>query len=425
MSILSFFGCGKKAPEYPADTLTTRDGTQITITFFRHASLSVEAGGKYIYVDPVSGYADYAALPKADVVLITHSHYDHLDVAAVEAIQTPQTEILCDRTSAEAFEMNCYTMRPGSVATPRDYLKVEAVAAYNTTDGHLQFHPKEREDCGYVLTIGGSRIYIAGDTEPTPELKALKNIDIAFLPVNQPYTMTVDQAVEAVKAIRPTIFYPYHYGEVEEKTDIDRLVREFRPDRSAPTTAPRQIVLPPVRRMALSKPSRPRCAARSPAKPKGVSPKSGILLFPSGKAGLFALPADDIALDDKRNDQSDAAEAENRPAVDDAPHFIRSIIGTPVQQHEGEEQPETDAQQKATGLQGSGHPARHGTHRHGSADPHPHRYELQVVDQSIAVHFINDHAALATAHEQFEELVDSQRNHAYDQGNKNKIHHNF
>ena len=78
MSILSFFGCGKKAPEYPADTLTTRDGTQITITFFRHASLSVEAGGKYIYVDPVSGYADYAALPKADVVLITHSHYDHL-----------------------------------------------------------------------------------------------------------------------------------------------------------------------------------------------------------------------------------------------------------------------------------------------------------------------------------------------------------
>ena len=113
------------------------------------------------------------------------------------------------------------------VATPRDYLKVEAVAAYNTTDGHLQFHPKEREDCGYVLTIGGSRIYIAGDTEPTPELKALKNIDIAFLPVNQPYTMTVDQAVEAVKAIRPTIFYPYHYGEVEEKTDIDRLAREL------------------------------------------------------------------------------------------------------------------------------------------------------------------------------------------------------
>lgn len=228
MSLLSFFGCGRKAaPQYPADTLTLRDGTEATITFFKHASLSIAVNGKYIYVDPVSANADYAALPKADLILITHSHFDHLDMAAVEAVQTPQTEILCDRTSAEAFEMNCYTMRPGSVATPRDYVKVEAVAAYNTTPGHLQFHPKEREDCGYVLTIGGTRIYIAGDTEPTSEMKALKRIDIAFLPVNQPYTMTVDQAVEAVKAIRPAIFYPYHYGEVEEKTDIDRLVREL------------------------------------------------------------------------------------------------------------------------------------------------------------------------------------------------------
>ena len=227
MSILSLFGCGpSKAPEYPSDQLTARDGTRFTITFFKHASLSISAGGKYIYVDPVGANADYAALPKADIVLITHSHYDHLDVAAVEKLLAPDTEILCDRTSAEAFEMNCYTMRPGSVATPRDWVKVEAVAAYNTTPGHLQFHPKEREDCGYILTVGGTRIYIAGDTEPTPEMRALRDIDIAFLPVNQPYTMTVEQAAEAVKALRPAIFYPYHYGEAEEKTDIDRLVRE-------------------------------------------------------------------------------------------------------------------------------------------------------------------------------------------------------
>ncbi|HIW66003.1 MAG TPA: MBL fold metallo-hydrolase [Candidatus Alistipes intestinipullorum] len=228
MSILSLFGYGRsKAPEYPSDTITARDGSEFALTFFKHASLAITVGDKHIYVDPVSGYADYAALPKADIVLVTHSHYDHLDIAAVEKVLTPDTEIVCDRTSAEAFEMNCYTMRPGSVATPRDYVKIEATAAYNTSQGHTQFHPKNREDCGYILTVGGTRIYIAGDTEPTPEMKTLKNIDIAFLPVNQPYTMTVDQAVEAVKTIAPTIFYPYHYGEVEEKTDIDRLAREL------------------------------------------------------------------------------------------------------------------------------------------------------------------------------------------------------
>lgn len=228
MSLLSLFGCGRtKAVEYPSDTLTARDGTEYTLTFFKHASLAVGIGGKWIYVDPVSSSADFASLPKADVVLITHSHYDHLDIAAVEKLLTPDTEIVCDRTSAEAFEMNCHTMRPGSVATPRSYVKIEAVAAYNTSPGHQQFHPRNREDCGYILTIGGTRLYIAGDTEPTPEMRQLKNIDIAFLPVNQPYTMTVDQAVEAVKALQPVIFYPYHYGEVEEKTDIDRLVREL------------------------------------------------------------------------------------------------------------------------------------------------------------------------------------------------------
>ena len=228
MSILSLFGGGRaKAPEYPSDTLTARDGTQFTIRFFSHASLAVSVGEKYLYVDPVSGHAAYASLPKADVLLITHSHYDHLDRAAAEELLTPDTEILCDRTSAEMFEMNCHTMRPGSVATPCGWLKVEAVAAYNTTPDRRQFHPRDREDCGYVLTIGGTRIYIAGDTEPTPELRALRDIDIAFLPVNQPYTMTVEQAVEAVKALQPAIFYPYHYGEVEERTDIDRLVREL------------------------------------------------------------------------------------------------------------------------------------------------------------------------------------------------------
>lgn len=226
MSLLSIFGCGRaKTPAYPTDTLTTRDGTELTFMFFRHASLSIRVGGHYIYVDPVG---NFSGLPKADLILLTHSHDDHFDMAAVERLRTSKTDIVSDRTTAEAFEMECHVMRPGSIATPRDYVKIEAVAAYNTTKEHQQFHPKLREDCGYLLTIGGTRIYLAGDTEPTAEMKALRNVDIAFLPVNQPYTMTVEQAIDAVKSLKPAIFYPYHYGQTEHVTDIDELVRGVR-----------------------------------------------------------------------------------------------------------------------------------------------------------------------------------------------------
>lgn len=232
MSILTLAGCGgTKAPAYPTDTFTAKDGTQFLLTFFKHASLAVNDGKREIYIDPISKYADYASLPKADLVLITHSHFDHLDSAAIATVSKPGTLILADSTSAATFApgTNCVVMFPGLTVDKTDKMdvNVEAVAAYNTTEGRLQFHPRERKDCGYILTIGGTRIYVAGDSEPTPEMLALRDIDIALLPVNQPYTMTVDQAVEAVKTIRPGIFYPYHFGEVEEKTDIDRLVREL------------------------------------------------------------------------------------------------------------------------------------------------------------------------------------------------------
>ena len=227
MSLFSLFGCKAKKPSYPQDKITTREGGEITLTFFKHASLALETEGRHIYVDPVDSFADYAKLPKADVVVVTHSHYDHLDRTAIDKVTTRQTVIVCDKSSAEAFDFDCITMTPGISAEPIEGVKIEAVAAYNTSEGHLDFHPKEREDCGYIITIGGTRIYIAGDTENNDDVKSVKDIDIAFLPVNQPYTMTVDQAVDAVKAIKPAIFYPYHYGEVEEKTDTDRLAREL------------------------------------------------------------------------------------------------------------------------------------------------------------------------------------------------------
>jgi L-ascorbate metabolism protein UlaG (beta-lactamase superfamily) len=170
--------------------------------------------------------AQYDKLPKADMILVTHSHYDHFDMAAIEALQTPDTRILLDKTSAEGFRGDCYTMLPGAKAEPFTDIRVEAVAAYNTSENQLQFHPKEREDCGYVVVLNDAvRIYFSGDTEPTPELRALQGIDIAFVCVNQPYTMKPEQAVEAVKALSPQIYYPYHYGQVDEPTDVEALAR--------------------------------------------------------------------------------------------------------------------------------------------------------------------------------------------------------
>lgn len=217
------FGGSKPTAEYPSDIVAI-NGKELKLTFFAHASIAIEYEGRTIYVDPVQGNARYEELPKADMILVTHSHYDHFDMAAIELLQRSDTHILLDKTSAEGFQGDCYTMLPGSVAEPYADIRVEAVAAYNTSESQLQFHPKEREDCGYIVTLGGAvRIYISGDTEPTDEQRAIRDIDIAFICVNQPYTMKPEQACEAVKALQPKIYYPYHYGQVDEPTDVEAL----------------------------------------------------------------------------------------------------------------------------------------------------------------------------------------------------------
>ena len=226
MSFLSkLFGGKPTMPAYTSDELTI-NGQRVKLTFFAHASVKLEYEGKHIYIDPVMENAQYDKLPKADMILVTHSHYDHFDMEAIEALQTPDTRILLDKTSAEGFHGDCYTMLPGAKAEPFTDIRVEAVAAYNTSENQLQFHPKEREDCGYVVVLNDAvRIYFSGDTEPTPEMRALQGIDIAFVCVNQPYTMKPEQAVEAVKALSPQIYYPYHYGQVDEPTDVEALAR--------------------------------------------------------------------------------------------------------------------------------------------------------------------------------------------------------
>ena len=226
MSLLKrLFGGRNTEPRYATDELEI-NGEKLRLRFFAHASIAIEYRGRWIYVDPVMDSADYEHLDKADAILVTHHHDDHFDMVAIEHLCHADTRILLDKTAAEVFAGDCYTMLPKGVAEPFEDIRVEAVAAYNTSAHQLQFHPKEREDCGYVVTLNGAvRIYISGDTEPTEEMLALKDIDIAFMCVNQPYTMTAAQAVEAITALRPKIFYPYHYGQVDEPTDVEALAK--------------------------------------------------------------------------------------------------------------------------------------------------------------------------------------------------------
>jgi len=201
------------------DTIHTSAG-DVEITFVGHATVMLRWGGKTIDVDPWTRLPGFAGLPEADLVLVTHDHADHCDTAAIAAVRTPATVILLTEKCAAR-------VRGGIVMKNGDVKKVfgvtiEAVPAYNLEhkrpDG-VPFHPKG-EGNGYVLTIGHTRIYFAGDTENTPEMEALKNIDIAFLPMNLPYTMTPEMVAAAAKAFRPKILYPYHYSQ----TDPQKLV---------------------------------------------------------------------------------------------------------------------------------------------------------------------------------------------------------
>lgn len=205
------------------DTFTTPKGKKVTIHFIKHASLILDVDGHVIYIDPTGMFGtDFAALPKADAVMVTHEHHDHFDPKAIEAVYTPETRLIYNCRVAELAGKG-EAMEPGD-ALNHHGIKITATAAYNTTEGHLQFHPKERKDVGFICDIDGLRIYVAGDTEDIPELASLGNIDIAFVPVNQPYTMTPQQAVHAIEMISPSIAYPYHYGD----TDLTPIIEAFR-----------------------------------------------------------------------------------------------------------------------------------------------------------------------------------------------------
>ncbi|HBI13945.1 MAG TPA: metal-dependent hydrolase [Desulfobulbaceae bacterium] len=201
------------------DTIATAAGN-VEITFIGHGSLMLQFQGKVIHIDPFSKAGDYTALPKADLILLTHHHQDHLDETALNAVRTEKTDLLLTEICAEKVSGGM-VMRNGDRNTVQG-IRIEAVPAYNLVhkrDNGQFFHPKG-EGNGYVLTFGETMIYIAGDTENTPEMKALQNIAVAFLPMNLPYTMTPEMVADAALAFRPKVLYPYHFGE----TDTSRLI---------------------------------------------------------------------------------------------------------------------------------------------------------------------------------------------------------
>lgn len=204
------------------DVIRTSAG-DLEITFIGHGTIMMTFGGKVIHVDPFGRLADYEKLPKANLIFITHHHGDHLDLEALRKIRTKKTVVILTEKCAEKVNGGII-MKNDDVRTV-DSIKVEAVPAYNLVhkrDSGEFYHPKG-EGNGYVLTFGDKRIYIAGDTENTPEMKALEDIDCTFLPMNVPYTMTPEMVADAVNAFKPKVLYPYHYGDTDTSILVELL----------------------------------------------------------------------------------------------------------------------------------------------------------------------------------------------------------
>lgn len=221
---------------YEEDVYKTSDGT-LKITFIGHASLMFTLNDKVIYIDPAqySG-SDFDGFPKADLILITHNHFDHFDIPIIEKLSKENTKIV--------YTEICSQQLPGSIIMKNGDknevcgFTIEAIPAYNIIhkrgDGN-PFHPKG-EGNGYIITIGDKRIYIAGDTENIPEMKALKNIDIAFLPMNLPFTMSPEMVADAAKVFKPKVLYPYHLTQTDtngllklmkDEKDVEVIIRKM------------------------------------------------------------------------------------------------------------------------------------------------------------------------------------------------------
>jgi L-ascorbate metabolism protein UlaG (beta-lactamase superfamily) len=217
----------EKSARFEKDVVQTSGGN-LEITFIGHGSLMFTFGGKVIHVDPVSAEADYAKLPKADLIAVTHDHYDHLDAAALAALKKAGTEIVAGPTCA-GKAAGAVILKSGQSHRAMG-IGIQAVPAYNIK--HMRapgqpFHPKG-QGVGFIFAFGDKKVYVAGDTENIPEMAELKSIDIAFLPMNLPYTMTPEMVADAARMFRPKVLYPYHQGD----TDVSKLGTLLKADKS-------------------------------------------------------------------------------------------------------------------------------------------------------------------------------------------------
>lgn len=218
---------------YVTDKFINGEGKSIEITFIKHASLVIDYDGVKIYVDPTSLFADYSTFAKADYILVTHgggSHCDHFDLEAFNQLKQEGLTVACNSDVAALLDdagvdssMIVEMENGDSLVDDDNDITITAFPAHNHEERSM-FHPEDRDN-GYLVNLGGFKIYIAGDTEDIDELYDLKTeeIDVCFLPVNQPYTMTEKQACNAVRMISPKIFYPYHFGQTEHQTNLELL----------------------------------------------------------------------------------------------------------------------------------------------------------------------------------------------------------
>jgi len=227
VSLLPVAAAAAPQAKFETDVIKTSGG-DLEITCIGHGTLMFRYGGLVIHVDPVSQYADYARLPKADIILVTHEHGDHLDKEAIAKLTGQQTVLLLSGACAKQVDGGV-VMKNGDAREIKG-LKIEAVPAYNVV--HVRkpgqpYHPKGVGN-GYVITFGDKRVYVAGDTENVPEMAKLAGVDVAFLPMNLPYTMTPKMVADAVRVLKPKIVYPYHFG----NSDTSELVKLLKDEKN-------------------------------------------------------------------------------------------------------------------------------------------------------------------------------------------------